>query len=221
MNYSQIVFFLVVCVCSYGQIKDKTCNCPNSTSLPDTTFYFSNGKAIGLCGYKEVDNGSKKVSFYEYHLFVCGQDSTIASGGWFLQNSRLRKVKDTLFLEDCPSLPIGDNFKPEEVPWTIEKMYFIKGYIRVEEEINRGIRKYNEREIQTVIKEYENIKPSDSNLDDNTMVLVDKLFIATISGSKKARAYFIDIPKKFAGLDAFGGEYYHDLVSKLSEWGEK
>lgn len=200
---------------------DKTCTCPNSTSRPDTIFYFSNGPSIGLCGHREVDTVSGKISFYEFTVFICGDDSAIASGGWFLQNSRMRKTGDTLFLEDCPSFPVGLNFKPEEVTWTMEKMYFVKACIRVEKKINRGMRKYNQQEIQTVIREYEKIKPGHSNLDDSTMIMVDKLFIAAISGSEKARECFGDIPRKFAGLDGFGGEYYNDLKHKLSAWDNK
>jgi len=142
-------------------------------------------------------------------------------GGWFLQNSKLYKNNDTLILEDCPSLPTGNDFKYKETPWTIEKIYFSRGHVKIKKTINRGIRHYNEQEIEKVLREYEKIKPSHSNLDDNSMVLVDKLFIATISGSEKARKYFENVPKKFAGLDGFGGEYYENMKDKLLQWDKK
>jgi hypothetical protein len=190
-------------------------------SEPDTIFHFSNGETIGLCGYREIDSLTKQISFSEFFLFVCGQDSVISYGGWFLQNSKLRKVRDTLFLEDCPALPIGDNFSEEEIPWTIEKIFFINGKVKVEHTINRNIRKYSPKEIQAVLNEYEQIKPSHLNLDDNTVELASKLFIATISGNNKARKYFNDIPHKFAGLDAIYGEIYNDIKDKLSQWDKK
>jgi hypothetical protein len=192
------------------------CKCPNS-STPDTIFYLSDGKTIGLCGYKEVNKKSKIVSFYEFRLFVCGQDSEIANGGWYLQNSKLRKEKDTLILEDCPMFPIGKNFENKETIWTIEKMYFLNGRIRKTEAINRGIRKYDRQEIQSVCTEYENIKSKHVNPNDAILKLAYKLFIATISGDTKARKYFTDYPHKI-GLDGYYGEEYNELKSKLSEW---
>jgi hypothetical protein len=220
-----LLILLLLNVYTYGQLKECECICPkrhfSEAREPDTVFYFSNGRAIGLCGYREIDSASNKISFYEFNLFVCGQNSIIASGGWFLQNSKLEKIRDTLILKDCPFLPTGKNFKEEETPWIIEKIYFIHGKAKITKRINRNIRKYNRQEIQKVFAEYERIKPSHSNFDDSTIELVYKLFVATISGNIKARKYFFDVPQKFSGLDAIYGEMYSDLKHKLSQWDKK
>lgn len=225
VRYIKILFLCLMSVCSQAQIKERLCTCPKNApselAEPDTIFHFSNGMGIGLCGYKEIDKKSKEVLFLEFSLFVCGQDSTITGGGWFLQNSKIKKYGDTLILLDCPYLPTGDKFEERETPWIIEKIYFIKGRVTVEKRVNRNIRKYNQEEIQFVLREYEKIKSSYSNLSDSTIGIAYKLFVATISGNGKAREYFDDVPLKFTGLDAVYGEIYSDLKNKLSQWDNK
>lgn len=84
--------------------------------------------------------------------------------------------------------------------------------------VNRQIRKYTEDEIQTVLKTYETAK---SGLDDNKMVIANKLFIATISGDKKARQYFKEFNNKFGILDGAFKEEYSDLTAMLELWDRK
>lgn len=225
IRYIEILFLCLLTVCSHAQIKGRLCNCPQNApselAEPDTIFHFSNGMDIGLCGYKEIDKKTNEVLFLEFSLFVCGQDSILTGGGWFLQNSKIKKYGDTLILLDCPYLPTGDKFEERETPWIIEKIYFIKGRVKVEKVVNRNIRKYSQEEIQFVLHEYEKIKSSYSNLNDSTVGIVYKLFVAIISGSGKARDYFNDVPLKFKGLDTIYGEIYSDLQYKLSQWDKK
>jgi hypothetical protein len=84
--------------------------------------------------------------------------------------------------------------------------------------VNRQIRKYNQDEIQTVLKVYETAK---SGLDDNKMEIANKLFIATISGDKKARQYFKEFNNKFVTLDGAFKEEYSDLTVMLELWDSK
>ena len=50
------------------------------------------------------------------------------------------------------------------------------------------------------------------------MAIVNKLFIATISGDKKARQYFKEFKNKFGTLDGAFSEEYNDLTTMLELW---
>ena len=113
------------------------------------------------------------LTFYS----VFGQDSIIDFWDATL-TCRLKVKKDTLIVERLENLPIGKNFVFQEAVWTIEKIYFNGQNI-----IRRILVK-----LQTVLKAFETAQPS---IDSKTMEIANKLFIATISGSKTARLYFL------------------------------
>lgn len=197
------------------QAKKVSCDCPKTQyagTKPDTTFHLSDGKAIVLCGYKNPD--SKPATFSEFVLSVCGQDTIIDFWGAVL-TCRLKVSKDTLLVDQLQNLPTGKNFKYQETVWATEKIHFSGQKLVRKLMVNRQIRKYNQDEIQTVLKNYETAKPE---LDDSTMEIANKLFIATISGDKKARQYFKEFNNKFATLDGAFKEEYNDLTAMLEQW---
>jgi len=202
----------------YGQTKKSFCDCPKTQfagTKADSTFHLSNGKTIVLCGYKNPN--IKPITFSEFILAICGQDTIIDFWGAVL-TCRLKVNKDTLFVDELHSLPTGNNFEYQETVWTTEKIYFSGQKIVRKLVINRQIRKYNEHEIQTVLKTYEAAKPG---LDDNKMVIANKLFIATISGDKKATQYFKEFSNKFGILDGAFKEEYNNLTAMLAIWDRK
>lgn len=199
----------------HGQTKINSCYCPKTQfagTKADTTFQFSNGKTIVLCGYKNPD--SKPTTFSEFILSVCGQDTIIDFWGAVL-TCRLKFSKDTLLVDQLQNLPTGTNFKFQETTWTTEKIYFSGEIIVSKLAVNRQIRKYNQNEIQTVLKTYETAKPG---LDDSKMEIANKLFVATISDDKKARQYFKEFNIKFGILDGAYKEEYSDLTAMLELW---
>jgi hypothetical protein len=202
----------------YGQTNGTSCDCPKTQyagAKADTTFQLSNGKTIVLCGYKNPD--SKPTTFAEFILSVCGHDTIIDFWGAVL-TCRLKVSKDTLFVDQLQNLPTGKNFKFQESTWTTEKIYFSGEKIVRKLEVNRQIRKYNHDEIQTVLKTYETAK---SGLDDSKMEIANKLFVATISGDKKARQYFKEFESNFGTLDGTFAEEYSDLTAMLELWERK
>ncbi|MEO6883859.1 MAG: hypothetical protein ABI199_07525 [Bacteroidia bacterium] len=202
----------------YGQTKTVSCDCPKTEyagTKADTTFYLSNGKAIALCGYKNTD--SKPTTFSEFILSVCGQDTIIDF--WDAELScRLKINKDTLLVDELQNLPIGKNFKFQEIVWTTEKIYFNGQKVIRKLLVNRQIGQYDETKIHSVLKAYETAKPG---LDDSKMVIANKLFIATISGNPKARQYFKEFKNKFGILDGAFAEEYSDLTAMLELWDKK
>ena len=202
----------------YGQTKKTSCHCPKTQyagTKADTTFTLSKGKRIALCGYKNPK--SKPTTFSEFVLAVCGQDTIIDFWGAVL-TCRLKVDKDTLLIDELQNLPTGKNFKYQETVWTTEKIYFRGERIVRKLAVNKQIRKYNQNEIQLVLRTYERAKPG---LDDDKMELANKLFIATISGNKKARQYFNEFKNKFGELDGAFSEEYSDLTAMLQLWDKK
>jgi hypothetical protein len=203
---------------TYGQRRKLSCDCPKTQyaeTKADTTFQLSNTKTIVLCGYKNLD--SKPTTFSEFILSVCGQDTIIDFWGAVL-TCRLKVNHDTLLVEQLQNLPTGTNFNFLETVWTTEKLYFSGHKIIRKLVVNRQIRTYNQEEVQSVLKTYERAK---YGLDHSKMEIANKLFIATISGDKKAKQYFKEFKNKFGTLDGAFAEEYSDLTAMLELWEKK
>lgn len=214
--------FLTFASVASAQVKKTGCNCPGNTmaaieagNRPDTAFHFSNGSTVILCGYQH--EGGSPAIFSEFILSVCGEDEIIDFWDAML-TCRLRFDKDTLFVEDIRPLPTGEQLAYEEHVWTTEQIYFRGGEIVRQLQINSQIRKYDRSEIQMVLEQYETAAPG---LDDAKMTLANKLFLAAISGDKKARQYFLAFRTRFGTLDGAFSEEYSDLAAMLELWDEK
>lgn len=195
--------------------KKASCNCAQnefvSATKAEATFNFSNGKTIALCGYKDTD--IKPSGDSEFVLSVCGQDTIIGFWG-AVQTCRVKMNKDIVLVQELKNLTVGKNFAYQPTVWTTEKIYFNGEELVRKLEVNKKIKKYNQAEIKAVLKAFETAKPK---IDDNKMTIADKLFIAAISGSEKARKYFNEFPNKFE-LDGTYGEIYSELTEMLELW---
>ncbi len=218
INFIIITLAIVTSINTYGQTKNKQCDCPKNDfagTKADTTFDLSNGKKIVLCGYRNPD--SKPTSFSEFVLFVCGQTKIISF--WdATETCYLKTKRDTLFVENIVNLPTGKNRTFKETVWAKDIIFFegsmaIKIYT-----VNKKIPRYNQIEIAKTLKEYET---SIGDLSDKKMELANRLFVATISGDKKARKYFREFSTKFGELDGAFSEEYSDLSAMLGQWDQK
>jgi hypothetical protein len=95
------------------------------------------------------------------------------------------------------------------------RFYFRDGQVERSAEMNRKIRKYNQREIKSVLTEYEHLN---QKITYDNMDLVYRLFMATISGDKTARKYLTD-KTRFETLDGAFAEDYNELIAMLENWG--
>ena len=212
----RLVFILTfgLIINSWGQTSDTDCKCPpNKFSDPEprAIFTLTNGKSIVLCGYVESKDNEKLFS--EFVLAECGQDNIIDF--WdALTVCRIKTNKDTLIIEELKNLPTGENFAFIPTVWTIEKLYF-SVHIERESQVNRKIKKYNKQEIKTVLNEYDN---TSGKLNDDKMILANKLFMASISGDKTARKYLSEFKTKFGTLDGAFAEDYKELIAMLKNW---
>ncbi|WP_438967240.1 hypothetical protein [Flavobacterium sp.] len=177
----------------------------------DTIYNLSNGKSIALCGYRNTEN--KPVNFSEFVLSVCGQNEVIEFWN-ATETCNLKVNKDTLYVEELINLPTEKNRKYITTVWNINKIYFENEDVKKTNSLNKKIRKYSKEEILTTLKEYEN---ADQELNEDKMVLVNRLFISIISKNNKAREYFYEFGDKYK-LDGAFSEEYSDLKAMLKLW---
>ncbi len=194
------------------------CDCPENKytdSKRDTLFHLSDGETIALCGHQLEGAGASVYS--EFILARCADDVIIDF--WdATQFCRLEAVNDTLLVEELGYFAVGDSLKVREEVWTTEKLFVQDNHVSRKLEVNRQLASYNANEIQQVLTEYET---SDSELTDEKMDLLNRLFIAAISGSAEARNYFIGFKDKFQVPDGANSQQYRDLSDMLALWDSK
>lgn len=217
-QYLTIILTFLTLTPAFGQSKKTSCDCPKTQyagTKADTSFQLSNGKTIVLCGYRNPND--KPATFSEFILAVCGQDTIIDFWDAVL-TCRVKINHDTLLVDQLENLPTGKNFEFQETIWTTEEIYFSGQKLVRKLMVNRQIRNYSQNEIQSVLKAYEMAK---TGLDESKMEIANKLFMATISGDKKAREYFKEFKNKFGTLDGAFAEEYTALTSMLELWDRK
>lgn len=193
---------------------NEDCKCAENDfagTKTDTVYQLSNGKRIALCGYRNIEK--KPIDFSEFVLSVCGEKMIIDF--WdATQTCNLKKINDTLIVEELIDLPTKKDRNYETNIWGIDKIYFENDKVIKKHFVNKNIKSYSEKEIARTLKEYEN---ADEKIDDGKMLLVNRLFISTLSGNKKAREYFYKFKEKYK-IDGAFLEEYSDLKAMLEFW---
>jgi hypothetical protein len=224
-QYTTITLTILTLTVIYGQTEKDSCPrytkglfAANEDVKVDTTFHLSSGKTIALFGYKYSE--SNPAIFTEFVLWVCGRDTII--GYWeALRDCVLEVHQDTLFVNELINLPTGESFEFRETIGLIEKIYFCEQKVVKEFFVNRQVKKYNKKEIQAVLKRYKTVNPEICDWDDEYEI-ASKLFVATISGDKKARKYFKEFDSKFeVGCCGLTAVAYKKLTKMLELWDKK
>lgn len=187
------------------------CSCPENdlrTTKADTVFTFGNGKKIALCGYRNTEDDP--VTFSEFVLAECGKDTVLREWDATI-TCRVFTKGDTLIAEELYNLPVGKNFEYERTVWWIDKFYFEDGNIKTLPLRNDNIPKYSKGQIKKVLAEY---KAATGKLEENTMEMAGKLFIAAVSGSKEALRNFYQFEEKYE-LDGAYAEEYEELKAMM------
>ena len=200
-----------------SQNHKSECRCPVSPYADvksEVTFRLSNNTSIVLCGSRETDIIKGKTLYSEFVLSVCGSNKIIKF--WdAVTFCDVKQKKDTLLVETLVNLPVGKSMKYEETVWTIERIHLAKGKIKRDSVINPQLPKYTQSQISTIINLYNHTRNANN---DTTIELADKLFISTISGSKKAKKYLVSFTKKFTRLDGVYLEEYDSIIRMLKLW---
>ncbi|MBS1531925.1 MAG: hypothetical protein JSU01_16600, partial [Bacteroidetes bacterium] len=103
-------------------------------------------------------------------------------------------------------------------------IYFKNGKAVKDFRVNREIPKYNDQEIQTALKQYEQAVKLDAastnpnRVNNVNMEIADRLFISALSGSQNARTYLRAFKNHFGGLSGEYLETWVDDMRKLYLW---
>lgn len=191
--------YLFILLFSFLPMHSQNCNClkdtmdgwKESNEPPNATFSFKNGSKIILCGYE--DNIDNVVYYGEFILLECGKAEPIDFWDGAL-TCRAFMENDILKVEELCNLPVGKDRDFVFTPWLVEELSYKKG------ELNRvyftkSIRKYSKEEIKQTLDEY--TLAVKEGLPDYSEDLVAKLFVAALSGDKKATDYFKAFPDTF------------------------
>ena len=211
---------LMILAASFFAYAQAPCKCPPAqdsaaTASSDSVFYLESGKSLILCGNKDVD--TKGATFSNFAVRACGQDSVL--GFWNESKTcRVGVYRDTLNVEYLVNLPVGREFGYLPVPLVIDKIFFSRNAPKRVTRINPKIRKFTQGECLSVVRKYESTpKPITDDLED----AINKLFMASISGNKKAHSLFMDFTKVNPELDADSQEQYNELLMVLGYFRQK
>ncbi len=210
-----LITVLIFSAASGQIVRGYSCLCPESTladSKVDTVFKLCNNREIALCGSRS--NDSTPPIFSEFVLSECGSDSIIDFWG-ATENCRLDIDNDTLQVHTLVNLPTGKNFNFQMTVWTTEMIFYYKDRLLRQLLVNRQIHKYNNDEINILLRNYET---TEKKISDTTMELTCKLLIAALSGSKTAEKYFRESKTIYGALDGGYSEEYSDMVAMLDLW---
>jgi hypothetical protein len=198
--------------------KKAPCNCPKNEMTaepPNRSFGFSNGKTIVVCGFEEPDETGKTSTFSEFVLAVCGQKTLI--GTWdATKTCRLRATRDTLTVEEIETFASARPASYDPAVWAYEKLFFVNGALQRQRVPNRSLRqRYDPATIRQVLRAYETATAGTS---ERNVHLAAQLFVATLAGDAKARAYFLGFRKKFNIPDGEYAEQYNTMRTQLAFW---
>lgn len=179
---------------------------------PDTTFTFSNGKQLLICGTYELLDG--KNVFSEFVLSECG-DKRIIDFWEASQRFEVAYANDTLKLHKLELLALGNNRELVDWHWLTEVYYYRGNRLKHDIRFNTSI-KYNTAQINETLREYEQTKwlPFSNATDDyleEKKVLANRLLIASLSGSDKAENYLKEFDSKLKDTGSTM-EWYNQLV---------
>ncbi len=216
----RFLFFLNFLFCfgtAFSQHKAPDCNCPKTMyadTRAETGFRLPTGNQIVLCGGKDTQTIKGETLYAEFVLAVCGNKKII--GFWGATDlCRVKIIKNALVVQTLVDLPVGENRNYQETVWTVEQIHFVKNKPVKELNINTDFPKYTLKQINSTLKEFETAYNANT---DYTAKLADRLFISTISGSKKARVDLLTFKRKFTTLDGSVAESYDRIMRMLQLW---
>lgn len=207
MKLYNLIFLFFLSGIAFGQEK---CSCPDQimrTGDPEGTqttikFNLTNGSKLGIRGFQDISK--KDTTYTGLTLFNRINNHCIAY--WSeLQICSVKKVIDTLIVTEQCYLPLGKNFSYLYIPFKDYKFYGLKSGIKNTITL-RHLPKYNTSQIDACIKEYNKLKKGN---DENTIEIAERLFSAYLSGSTKAKEYFLSIHEKFGPFDGAVAEEWN------------
>ena len=213
-----IIIFCLFKSFGFGQTADCVCKNQNKTvAKPSKVFRLTQSKSIAVCGFTEIRNG--KAEYSEFSLHQCGQSKIINEWDG-TQTCTIIQNKDTLIVQELYAIP---NEKRLSVKWRefyVTKYYFKKNKLIDTSYFRNDLKKYNSKEIQTALTNFNTIKDSVTNFD-NYLFAIKQLFWAYVSGSKKAERHLLNLRKNYGKFDGGNSEEFDSLIMTFENYRDR
>lgn len=135
-----------------------------------------------------------------------------------MQTCKVKKVADTIFVDELYGIPIGKDFKEIWLPFYSNKYFFIGSKLKQVKFFRTDIRKYSKKQILQVFQKYKELTKGNY---DNIVNVANMLFWAYVSGSKEAEVYLKSFPEKFGPFDGAIAEEWDDISATYELWKTK
>lgn len=188
-----------------------SCYCGANGSLADSMITLPNKKSISLCGlkiYSSIGTSFKNVSYSE-----CNKSpiSTLSPANHYLPVV----VKDTLLLMEMIKLPITSTYEYSSIAMLQEKLWFYHDSLKASTSLNPNFPTYSREQILDIFEQYQQMEVI---YDKRVSILMDKLFVAAISGNVLAVKTFKNFEAKFTNLSGEDKDRYTELSSILKKY---
>lgn len=211
MIFRSIVTGLLLTMAAMAQDTLK-CRCAPADSAakgPDTSFVFSGGQKLALCGSITVD--TREVTFSAFKIALCGSDSLV--GAWDENKTcRIAVTPEKLMVQGVYNMPVGAGFSYKPVVLIVDHFWFEGAVLKRKTKVGEGLRHLNAREAAKVVQAYEAAKKP---IADNPEDPLNKLFMAAVSGNKKAYQYFLGFATDNPELDNDTQIQFNELTALL------
>ncbi len=188
-----------------------SCMCGSNGSLADSVITLSNKKSISLCGlktYSSIGTSFKNLSYGE-----CNKSplTTLTPVNSYLP----MVVKDTLYLMEMIELPITSTYAYSAIAMLQEKLWFYHDSLKASACINPNFPNYSHEQILDIFEQYQQMEVI---YDKRVSILMDKLFVAAISGNVLAVKTFKNFEAKFTNLTGDDKVRYMELSGILKKY---
>jgi hypothetical protein len=202
-----------------ANLKGQNCGCyfksyDSSTFKPIKLFFFKNNKTLALYGDQNL--GQRDTSYSGIAICYCNKNRIVYDMVDFgMINFKLKKIGDSLFVEELVGIPNGKNYKHIWQPFYVTKFFFDEDSLVEKVYFKKSIKKYTQTQIADILDQYKRLKEGDY---DHIIVIANRLFWAYISGSREAEIAFQSFSKKFGPFDGAFAEEWNDLYGTYDLW---
>ncbi len=194
-------------------VSHTNCLCPGTDKSADTTIILSTKKMISLCGIKSYS--AQGTLFSGLSIVECNKMSPIQLNPTIAFLPKLKS--DTLCLLQMQQLPMGEEWHYTNVSVLQQNLWFDKDTLKTKTAINTEFPKYSNSQILDIFEEYQKVNVE---YNEQTILLMDKLFVSAISGNILAAKTFKNFEAKYKNLEGPYKSKYLELSAMLKAYFE-
>lgn len=198
---------------------ERKCSCSDraTENKPNKVFILKNGLKYSICGYENTEEDGIPNSFSEFTIFDCKKDTILYE--WdATQSCYVGFSNDTIFVDELYPIPNDINKEVKYLPFYLSKLFYHNNKLNKVSVYRKDLKKYTLSEIDQVIKSFnKNYEKSKESNSEEFLKIVNQLFWAYYSGSKKAEEIMDKLCKVNYG-DGGVSEEYGELIGTYEHY---